>query len=256
MDKVIDADARRLDNTSESEGFMGLFIVQLMGVLIAIGLTLSLHKVHPDPIPNQWLNVIYVLVGLVFVMTIFVAFRQTEFLSFIWNVFKGAGAAPKGVIEVREALCIYFLTDFAVLGFLIYATGGSEQSLFSTFLFVLVPITIALGNQPGWKIVLGFAGITIVIFLVLVWLESPAHIHHVNGVNYPRRVWFAIITSACVIFPTAVYCIQNLGQPQATSGGNGTSRMRVAGPSGAESNALPMRDGVVDRTDPLGAIGE
>lgn len=241
--------------TLPSDGFMALLLVQSVGVLLAGLLTFSLHNIYGNNFSDSWILYIRVVVGCVAGLTLGVACFQAEFLSQIWSWFDFIPPHPKGGIGVTQALCIYFIADFAALAVLIYATGGSEQSLFSTFLFVLVPITIALGRKPGWEIVVLFAGFTIAIFLVLLWVHST--LDPGSGVSgKSRRNWFGTITTMCVIFPTIVYCGQNRGEPRATSGGDGTNAMHIPDPSGAESNALAVRDGVVDWTDPVAADGE
>lgn len=193
-------------------GFLALFIVQLMGVLIALGLTFNLHKVYGDAFSESWCKAIQGTVMFVVILTLIVALGQKEFLSRIWGSFQFTPPSPDTIIlvkiSVKQALCIYFLADFAALAVLIYGTGGSEQSLFSTFLFVLVPITIALGRQPGSTLVILFAGITIGIFLALLWKHARLDPSSVVS-DKSRRYWFGSITTMCVIFPTIVYCLQN-----------------------------------------------
>lgn len=254
MNTLIDKNVLSPPNKVETEGFMALLIVQLMGVLLAGGLTFSLSAVYGETFSANWIFYSRVVVSCILLLTMVIASFQTEFLSLFWSWFDFRPPAPKGVFGVKQALCIYFLADFAALAVLIYGTGGSEQSLYSTFLFVLVPITIALGRKPGTEIVIGFAFLTIAIFLVLLWVHSTLDSNG-GASDGSRRIWFGVITTMCVVFPTIVYWGQNREVPSATSVGTLMNTKRLVDPSGAEPHTLRVQDGTLERASAIGGHG-
>ena len=206
-------------------GFLALAIVQGLGVVLAIGLTFCIQDAHTCKIPDTWLTTMKFSVCAVFVLTVLVAACQKDLAPSLWVDIGGTLPGPQFLywLDLDAAHLIYFLADFAVLAFLIYATGGPQQSLYATFLFVIVPISIALG-KPGVGTVVVFAGITLFIFLSLLWLKPPKYFAACDdenrarelGLGTPseigkraRKLWLGAVTTACVVFPTLVFWVQN-----------------------------------------------
>lgn len=202
------------------KGFFALAIVQGLGVMLAIGLTISIKNAYSCRIPDRWHAWMQNAVWSVLVLTILVGACQKDFAPGVWEAFGGTPPGPffLYLFDLNASLLIYFLADFAALAFLIYATGGPQQSLYATFLFVIVPITIALGN-PGLPIVLAFAAITLFIFLTLLGLKPPKYFTASENGTSPHKTWLAVVTTACVIFPTLVFCIQSW-RPNTTMAGS------------------------------------
>lgn len=194
--------------TAEDRGFLALFIVQLVGTVLAFGTTISLKEDATSSFP--WIKLIQLVIILVFVLTLVVAAFQRDLAPMFWRAFGGAPLEPRFLyrLDLHSAHLIYFLVDFAALAFMIYATGGSIESLYSTFLFIIVPISIALGN-PGKRTIVIFASITVCIFIVLLWYPTPPAPVHLAGTTTIHKIWFGVITAVCVFLPTFVFCIQH-----------------------------------------------
>lgn len=210
-------------------GFLALAIVQGLGVVLAIGMTICIRKAYT--IPDRWHACMLTVVVAVFGATIFVAACQEDLAPDLWVAFGGTldefqkGPSFLYWFDLHTAHLIYFLADFGALAFLIYATGGPQQSLYATFLFVIVPISIALG-LPNLGTVVVFAGITLAIFLTLLPLKPPKYFSAIETGNLARKGWLAGVTTACVFFPTLVFCIQNWG-PGDTAAGATPQQTRV-----------------------------
>lgn len=197
-----------------NKGFFALASVQFLGVVLAMGLTFYINGASIiRPIPVGWHIPMQVVVWVVLGLTIFVAVCQKDFGPQVWEAFGGDPAQTPFFLtwfDLGTATLIYFLADFAALAFLIYATGGPQHSVYATFLFVLVPTSIALG-QPSVRKVVVFAAITLVIFLTLLWAKPPKYLMPLEDRNLARKVWLGLVTAACVLFPTLVFCIQSWG---------------------------------------------
>lgn len=197
-----------------NKGFFALASVQFLGVVLAMGLTFYINGAAIiRPIPVGWHIPMQVVVWVVLGLTIFVAVCQKDFGPQVWEAFGGDPAQAPFFLtwfDLGTATLIYFLADFAALAFLIYATGGPQHSVYATFLFVLVPTSIALG-QPSVRKVVVFAAITLVIFLTLLWAKPPKYLMPLEDRNLVRKVWLGLVTAACVLFPTLVFCIQSWG---------------------------------------------
>lgn len=151
-------------------GFLGLFIVQFVGAGLALRLTHQARDLHLPPCPVPVHDHMCTVVWVVLAVTVLVAVFQRDLPLLVVSAF---GIVPKrrgpSILSLRVAVMIYFLLDFGALAMLIRATGGPERSLYTTFLYVLVPITIALQRQIGARTVVLFAVLTIGIFLATLW---------------------------------------------------------------------------------------
>jgi len=203
------------------KGFFALATVQGLGVVLAIGLTIYSRNAHACRIPKHWHLWMQIVVWGVFGLTILVAACQRDFAPALMVDFGGDPCEWPFLywFDLNTAHLIYFLADFGALAFLIYATGGPQHSLYTTFLFVLVPISIALG-KPNVPTVILFAAITLFIFLTLLCAKPPKYFSASENGNRVRKVWLGVVTTACVFFPTLVFCIQNFG-----SGDNATGAL-------------------------------
>lgn len=194
----------------KEKGFVALATVQFVGMLLAINLTFFTKNAYSREIPDGWHFAMLVVVWVVLGLTFFVTACQKDVAPSLWEDIGGNLPGPSFLcwFDLASAHRIYFLADFAALAFLIYATGGPQQSLYTTFLLVIVPISIALG-KPNIKTVVTFASITLVIFLTLLCLDPVSHFKAVANTKFAPKGWLAVVTIACVIFPTLVFCIQN-----------------------------------------------
>ncbi len=194
----------------KDRGFVALATVQLLGVVLAIGLTFYMKDSYTPQISYSWYLWMQIVVWVVLALTIVIAALQKDLAPILWDAFGGSLPGPSFLyrLDLDRAHLIYFLADFGALAFLIYATGGPQYSLYATFLFVIVPISIALG-KPNLRTVVLFAGITLFIFLTLLWLGPRADFTPPEDGNRARKLWLGLVTTACVVFPTLVFCIQN-----------------------------------------------
>ena len=197
-------------NGTNNSGFIALAIVQLLAVVLALGLTFYTQDAYPCRIPAAWDSWIHKVVWAVGVLTVLVAACQEDCAPKLWLILQGTPPGPAFLrwFDLGTAHLIYFLADFAALAFLIYATGGPQQSLYATFLFVIVPISIALG-QPGPFTVIVFAGITLTIFITLLCVKPPHYFRGADTETRARKQWLGLITAACVLFPTLVFCVRS-----------------------------------------------
>lgn len=195
-------------NGASEEGFLGLLGVQMLGVCVALAMSAKVSKAHGIEFRSGWCRAMQAVVGCVFVCTVVVGVVQGEALQVFYRTFKIVSSSDiQAPLSLQTAHQIIFTMDFLALGFLIYATGGAQVSLFSPFLFVLVPITIALGPD-GLPSVLPFAGLTIVVFLATLWCRPPAYLVRNENTATGRKVCGSFITSVCVCFPTTVFLLQ------------------------------------------------
>lgn len=187
----------------QDKGFASLAAVQVLGVVLAIGLTLYIRDDYTHP---GWMLIVVVAL---LALTILVAACQQDLAPVLWGDVGGNLPGPSFLyrFNLSTAHKIYFLADFGVLAFLIHVTGGPQHSLYATFLFVLVPTSIALG-KPSVTTVVTFAGITLFIFLTLLVIDPPKDFTLAGNGDLDRKIWLGVVTTACVLFPTLVYCIQ------------------------------------------------
>ena len=236
---------------SPDQGFLGLGMVQFVGVAIGLWVTSKVPKLYGPEFPAQLHDTMMRVVRYLLGLTSIVVLIQGDFLSFVLATFTitfdTSIIANKLGLDLKLAVWIFFLADFAVLAFLIRATGGPQRSLFSAFLFVIVPITIALGaDRVGFETVGTFTAITIGIFLGVLWWEpgkpasgmtgiprsppTPAEIREAD-IAKSRKIWSSVITTVCVLFPTTVSVLQQLGPTVQT-----TAITPLALPSGSNSS--------------------
>ena len=198
------------DNNCGRNQFFALFVVQLMGTVLAAGSLIFIGEIYleskfaPHAVVAMWGVVITV-----FVVTCVVAFNHKDVGHRVWEGLGGDAAQLKRLrrFDLASAHLIYFLADFVALAVLMYYTGGSRESLYTTFVFVIVPVSIALGC-PTKRVVIAFALISVFIFTALLYIPVPLVSTSLTELSSLRKGWFTAITVACVGFPTFVYCIQ------------------------------------------------
>jgi hypothetical protein len=103
--------------------------------------------------------------------------------------------------------------DLVALAYLIYATGGSRQSLFVPYLFVIVPVTIIL--QDSKRPIAIYFVMTVVICWVCLWLKCSAF-----QVHYPEHSYniaYGAVTTLCVFLPTGLKLFGPNNAPSSSS---------------------------------------
>lgn len=105
-------------------------------------------------------------------------------------------------MTLSRLFAVYAVLDLFVLAYLVHSTGGSRLSLYTPFLFIIVPVAIVLGEKP--RRVLFYGGLTVVIFFVVMYWKDKAFKIDDCDINKYNLCW-GIITLLSVLFPTLLY---------------------------------------------------
>ncbi len=206
-------------NGTDLTGFLALLTVQFIGALLALRMTLAMKDAYNGIISDDRYSRMQNVVWVVIAITVGIALFHKGFATLLLQGIGGSQIELNSycIFDLKNAHLIYFLADFGALAYLIYSTGGPQQSLYTTFLLVIVPISIALGNPGLWTVGI-FAVITLIIFLTLLWIKPPEEFRDSHRGGLAPKRWIAAVTSACIVFPTLVFFAQNIGSSSSASG--------------------------------------
>ncbi len=181
---------------TDFEKSVPLFIVQMIGVcaaLISNGFLADFCTI--DSRLQKRMRLI-----LAAVCVLSVAFGSLN--QGVWRIFGMKHDLILLFMSFSGLLAAYALMDLLVLAFLVHATGGSRLSLYSPFLFIIVPVAIALGENR-WRVVL-YGGLTIAIFFVMMfWKDKEFKIDKCDQYDW----WWGGITILSVSFPTILFLL-------------------------------------------------
>lgn len=183
---------------------LALLFVQIVGIIVAASSVIA-SKFKPFcNISDQLTNYMMVALIVLLFLTLAVAFCNRDIGPTLYRGAGGTGIPPKffRLVNLSQQVLIYTVCDLLVLSLLIYASGGSRQSLYSAFLFVIVPVTIVLRESPV-RVGL-YAFLTVFIFYGTLKYYNEAFEVLVSGTY---NGWFAGITTLCVFFPTLLFFV-------------------------------------------------
>ncbi len=127
---------------------------------------------------------------------------------------------------------VFAFFDFVGITFFILWTGGSDQSFFAPFLFLITPVVILLDVIVWWEILI-FAVISIGIYSFSMASWTMAHIPYTDAFKVEShrgiKVCLVLTTTLCFAFPLAFSILEGIGRR--SSGVTAPRRPEIGGRS-------------------------
>ena len=165
--------------------FVGL--VEVIGATVAMGIARKLENC--TTINNRWKDRLF--------WTALVVILLSAIISIIYPIYLSkTKSGPSSYLSESNIISFYVFIDLLALSIYIYATGGSRQSLYTPYLFLIVPMTVIL-HESLLRVFFYVVGSFIVFWAFLRMRESTFKIE--EAARYDK--YFAIITILCVFFP-------------------------------------------------------
>lgn len=182
----------------ESIKLEALRMVQFAGVIFGLIAVILIRFITTIP-KGQWYIMLVIICSVALATYSFFGCSKHSFAA-VRQVMNPSGTASSSSgLSFSTIMRWCAFLDLGALAYLIYATGGSRESLFVPYLFIIVPVTIILEDSK-LCISLYFV-ITVVIFWVcLLWWKCAAFAAARPDIWY--NIAYGVITTLCVFFPT------------------------------------------------------
>ena len=200
---------------------IGLCIIQLIGSLIAFLIHLASSHWGVYSISDSVYWIMYALLLGLLLLSIGIAALTKRmvrhFWSPTWRVMTGQRMRDLESSHVTKGYAVWILrlfiiSDLLIAIYCVMKTGGSGQSIYSPFLFIIVPM-IAIIDILKWQ---ALAGYTMIVFIFYIlaqfsWIYAllpgtdAYAIKHAVGHSSMR----CITTILCSTFPTLFMIIQH-----------------------------------------------
>jgi len=107
--------------------------------------------------------------------------------------------------DLLRILRIFAWSDLAVAGFCMMNTGDSEKSVFSPFLFIVVPMVVII-NVMSWKEIAVLAVASFTIYEIALFEEvyrfiCPYALHYISQGHIKHNLVLSFTTIVCSSFP-------------------------------------------------------
>lgn len=193
-----------VNRASENEivNWVTLFAIQIVGVSIAFVSVLHLRLAPFTNItPGPLMTLMLWAVGVTAVLTVCLIVLTPGIGSSLWSATFSKWDAPAFLtwLTFSWAISLCALINFVGLGVLIYATGGSRQTMYVPYLFTIVLLIIML-DAPK-KTIIGCFALTVIIFLGCLFCHNE---NFEVTIKRTYDIYFGIIIGLCVLFPTLV----------------------------------------------------
>lgn len=191
---------------SSSDDMLGrsilLCTVQSFGVVLAMSCAMVIGRGYCE-IAREFLTKIEHMLFVLICFTYVVAVFNKDVGSWFWQgVIGGREGHRFSKLSLSWTMKAYAVADLTVIAGLLYCTGGPRNSLFTGFLFIVVPVTIIL--RESWGPVLLYTLYTAIIFGVTLFARNE---RFEITEERPYNVAFGIVTGICFLFPAIVYIL-------------------------------------------------
>lgn len=192
-------------NEIEIVKWVTLFVIQFAGAAIALVSVLHMRlKPFTSITPGALMTWMLWTVVFVLILTACLTLLTPGIGSRLWSRALPECDPPAFLTRLTFELAISLCALVDLLGFavLIYATGGSRQTVYVPYLFTIVLLIIML-EAPLEIIIICFA-LSVIIFWVFLF-----HYDRSFEATRPKlyNIYFGVITSLCVSFPTLVMVV-------------------------------------------------
>jgi len=103
------------------------------------------------------------------------------------------------LFSLNMVLCFYVIIDLLLLSFLIWNTGGATLSIYTPFLFCILPVVMVAGGSFGVKW-LSLVGIIVSFVFHTIYTSSKSAIV-IGNARWTYKICYLVITLICVVFP-------------------------------------------------------
>lgn len=187
---------------NENAKWIALFAIQIVGVSIAFVSVLHLRLAPSTNItPGLLMTLMLWAVGVAAILTVCLIVLTPGIGSSLWSM-AFSKWNPPGFLTLLNfdlAISLCALVDILGLSVLIYATGGSRQTMYVPYLFTIVLLIMML-RAPLGTIITCFA-LTVIIFWGCLFYHNE---NFEVTIKRTYDIYFGTITSLCVLFPTLV----------------------------------------------------
>jgi len=199
---------------------LALCIIQFFGAMITFGMhafskLLQFYTMQPS---MYWL--LFILLALLLSLSLYVGVRRPASKKFIRNILRSLeNTIPDCEVEkttrknAARIVRLFAAADLLVVGISVINTGGSEISIFSPFLFIVVPMIVII-KITNWKEILVFAIASFVIYVTSLFPEIYLHIfpsaflHKYTG-HIKHDILLSISTFVCSSFPISFIIMEH-----------------------------------------------
>ncbi len=189
---------------TETQRLSALMTVQIFGTSIVFLSVLHLNFHAFTNLSTKLLRRLLICIGVLLFLSFFISALKPESIS---NVFGMIGKTTPdwiaNLVTIDRALLFCAFMDIIVLFILIHATGGSRNSIYSFYLFVVVLLLIML-KANDMTVKLSFAASFFIFWLCLFYRNKE--FSPIENKILVYDLHFGVAATICVILPILVKC--------------------------------------------------